>query len=262
VNRSIYSYIVFAFVLAFIGPRAFAAASDNPSCVDVNRSENLTFEGTLAYHIFPGLPNYEDVRKGDRPEPAYILNLSHAICTTGDEAADSIEKVDRIQLLSDDTGRERSLWHDLRTIVGQQVHVEGKSAFAAHTMHHHAPLLVTIETITAGSHPTAGYGTAMTTVEAFYLALEAGNGDEAATFVVPQKRQPGPLSARAISLFYGNLLEPLRLLDVTPVQPDEYRVRYTFVAQGARRCNGTVIVKTTQIEGANLIESIRAVEGC
>jgi hypothetical protein len=41
--------------------------------------------------------------------------------------------------------------------------------------------------------PTEAYGTAMTTVQAFYLALAAGNGDEAARFVIPQKRIEYPI---------------------------------------------------------------------
>jgi hypothetical protein len=88
-----------------------------------------------------------------------------------------------------------------------------------------------ITRITLASSGFEGYGTAMTTVQAFYLALAAGNGDEAAKFVIPQKRSIGPLSAKAISNYYGNVVEPLTLIDVVRLHPDEFRVRYTFVAQ-------------------------------
>ena len=102
----------------------------------------------------------------------------------------------------------------------------------------------------------------MTTVQAFYLALAAGNGDEAAGFVVQQKRAIGPLSASALTGFYSNLVEPLSLIDVVRIRPDEYRVRYTFIARGPRRCDGAAIVRTTQVAGANLIASIKALNGC
>jgi hypothetical protein len=46
--------------------------------------------------------------------------------------------------------------------------------------------------------------------------------------------------------FYGNLVEPLSLIDVVSVRPHEYRVRYTYVAQGRGRCNGEVIVRTNE----------------
>ncbi|MGO9174029.1 MAG: hypothetical protein ACLP7P_18985 [Rhodomicrobium sp.] len=102
----------------------------------------------------------------------------------------------------------------------------------------------------------------MTAVQAFYLALAAGNGEEAASFLIPQKRASGPLSANAITNFYFNLEEPLTLIDVVPVRPDEFRVRYTFAARAAQRCDGVAIVKTTQIGSENLIASIKALNGC
>jgi len=99
-------------------------------------------------------------------------------------------------------------------------------------------------------------------VEAFYRALRGGDGDEAARFVIPRKRRSGPLSARAMSKFYGNLVEPLRLIDVVSIRPHEYRVRYTYVARGRKRCNSEAIVRTIDQNGRNLIESIKALDGC
>jgi hypothetical protein len=42
----------------------------------------------LNYRIFAGPPNYEDVRKGDTPEPIYILTLAEPICASRDEFVD------------------------------------------------------------------------------------------------------------------------------------------------------------------------------
>ena len=122
--------------------------------------------------------------------------------------------------------------------------------------------MLPITRISLASVPTQSYGTAMTTVQAFYAALSAGNGEEAAKFVIPKKRSSGPLSATAISKFYGNLPEPLTLVDVVATRSGEYRVRYRYVASGPRRCDGESIVRTTQVSGSNLIESIKAVSGC
>jgi hypothetical protein len=52
------------------------------------------------------------------------------------------------------------------------------------------------------------------------------------------------------------------VLDITPAGPNEYRVRYTYVAPNTGRCNGESLVRTTKINGMNLIESIRAVGEC
>jgi len=233
------------------------------ACINVQPNGSLTLEGTLTYRIFAGPPNYENVRRGDTPEPSYILKLDRPICVAGDDFIESDVKIDLVQVYPDDTAtRNGQVFKDLQRLVGQRVQVDGKSAFGAHTGHHHAPLLLPITRVVAASDPTDAYGTAMTTVKAFYLALAAGSGSEAARFVIPEKRSFGPLSANAITRFYGDLAEPLSLIDVEPVTADEYRVRYTFVARGLPRCEGVAIVRTRQIRGENLIESIRSQTGC
>jgi hypothetical protein len=241
----------------------FSTTVTYAACVNVNDTVTLTLEGTLTFHIFGGPPYNGGVRLGDTPEPTYILKLDDAICATGDEFVDPNNPIDRIQIFPEFSATEnRDLSNDLRRLVGRRVRVEGRSPFGAQTGHHHAPLLLPIIQIEDASDPTAAYGTAMTTVQAFYLALAAGNGDEAASFVIPEKRVRGPLSANAITSFYRNLEEPLTLIDVVPVRPDQYRVRYTLVARAPRRCDGVAIVQTTLVKGENLIASIKALNGC
>jgi hypothetical protein len=251
-----------AFVATFLVLTSQALPA-GAACLDVHQSGTITFGGILTYHIFAGPPNFEDVRRGDTPEPSYILQLDDPICATGDDFLDPKEKIDRIQVFPDQSGAaSAALQKDLRGLVGRHVTVAGASAFGAHTGHHHAPLLLAITQVTSAADPTDAYGTAMTTVQAFYLALAAGNGEEAARFVVPEKSVSGPLSAAAMTKFYGGLSDPLTLIDVVPVRSDEYRVRYTFVASGAQRCDGAAIVRTASVKGANLIASIKARSGC
>jgi hypothetical protein len=102
----------------------------------------------------------------------------------------------------------------------------------------------------------------MTTVQAFYMALRAGDGVEASRFVIPGKREIGPLSANAITNFYSKLLEPLTLIDISPENSGDYRVRYSYVLSRDKRCDGEAVVRTARINGLNLIESIRALSGC
>ena len=124
----------------------------NAACIDVRQTEPLAFKGTLNYRTFPGPPNYEDVKKGDKPEPAYIIKLDTPICATGDEFLDGKETFDRVQLLMDDSSPAgRTLWQSLRQMDGKRVAVTGKSGFGAQTGHHHAPLLMTVVSITADS---------------------------------------------------------------------------------------------------------------
>jgi hypothetical protein len=257
------SDLPFAPVVSLIGLTFGLASVANTACLDVKQTNVLSFEGTLNYRIFAGPPNYEDVRKGDTPEPTYILTLDEPICASGDEFVDPRDKFSQVQIFPEFSDKAApALSRDLRRWVGKRVVVEGTSPFGAHTGHHHAPLMLPITRISIGSAPTQSYGTAMTTVQAFYAALSAGNGEEAAKFVIPKKRSSGPLSATAISKFYGNLPEPLTLVDVVATRSGEYRARYRYVASGPRRCDGESIVRTTQVSGSNLIESIKAVSGC
>lgn len=107
---------------------------------------------------------------------------------------------------------------------------------------------------------------ANSTVQAFYTALAAGDGDAAARLVIPEKRQSGTFSARAMTRFYGKLAEPLSLIGVETIAPNEFRARYTYSASSSssssRRCDGVAIVRTTNRNGLNLIESIKALNGC
>jgi hypothetical protein len=235
------------------------------ACLDVRQSGSYSFEGFLTFKIFPGSPNFESVERGDNPEPTYILHLDEPICVVGEEDfLDPSVRIADIHVYPDSpepTGRGLSA--DLKRLVNRRVLVTGEKPFAAHTGHHHAPLVLAINSIMgAPGYGREEWGDAKTTVEAFYYALAAGSGDEAARFVIPEKRRSGPLSANAISGFYGNLIEPLHLIEVTKLGRNEYLARYTFVSAANGRCNGTAIVRTVRIGDANLISSIRALNGC
>jgi len=120
------------------------------ACLDVRQSQPLTFKGSLSRPVFPGPPNYEDVKKGDKPERAYIIKLDAPICATGDEFLDSSQTFDTVQLLVDDSANDsRALNASLTQLIGKRVEVTGKSGFGAQTGHHHAPLLVTLVKIAA-----------------------------------------------------------------------------------------------------------------
>jgi hypothetical protein len=134
-----------------------AASPARAACLDVRQSEPLSFAGTLIYQTFAGPPNYEDIRKGDKPEPAYIIKLDAPVCATGDAFLDDKATFDRVQILMDDSSPAgRTLWQGLRPMVGKHVLVTGKSGFGAQTGHHHAPLLVTLVGITPGAAAAGG----------------------------------------------------------------------------------------------------------
>jgi hypothetical protein len=244
--------IVGLFLLFFILPSIAYA-----ECFDVSKGKPDHLRGLLTARIFAGAPGFEDVQKGDTPEPGYVLKLAHPICLTGDaDFADPAYSFDEVQLVpNDDTAAA------MRSLKGGEVFVELEKPMPAMTGHHHRPLVAWVTSISPARTPTEGYGTAATTVEGFYLALAQGDGDAAAAFVVAEKTRKGPFSARALSHFYGNLREPLSLIDVEMKSPTQYLVRYHFVSrQGA--CDGHAIVHTEKRKGRNYISSIKALNGC
>jgi hypothetical protein len=229
------------------------------ACFDVSKSEPHQLTGTLRYIVFPGPPNYEDVRKGDMPEPAYILRIASQICITGDEFADPMTFFSEVHL-----GASANATQKLKSFVNKEVNVTLRDPFGAHTAHHRRPLVASIRDISlaaASRDITDEYGTAASTIRAFYSYLSAGQGYDASMMIVPEKRQSGPFSGENLSRFYGSLQQPLELQDVIQNSNTEFFVRYRF-AMKSKTCNGRAIIQTVVRNGNNLIQSVRALDGC
>lgn len=241
--------------LAFICALATGSAVQ-AGCYDLSRQEPRQLTGMLSYRIFAGPPNYEDVQKGDTPEPGFVLTMDSPICLQGDEAADPALSFSEVQLV--ETELTAGV---LAKYKQQEVTVTLERPMAATTGHHHRPLVAWVTDIAPLQDPTEEYGTAASTVRAFYYALAAGDGETAASFVVSEKRASGPFSAHALTRFYGNLAEPLNLVDLQPSGSGKFRVRYTFKS-GKSRCDGEAIVTTTKHDGADFIKTIKALNGC
>lgn len=227
-------------------------------CTDISRDGPITLSGSLAHREFPSA---EDELAGPRstPESAYILQLAVPKCFFGDEYLGGEVNVAEVQLVvSPDNNAE--LYGHLHERIGRSVSVRGHQAFGAHTSHHHAPLVLIAEEISDALDVSAD--SARQAVEGFYLALAAGDGVAAAQHVIPAKRRTGPLSAAAMSSFYGDLRRPLQLLEVAELGPDRYRASYRFETRNGARCEGTSVVTTTHVGGASLIARIRAENGC
>lgn len=246
-----------AVLAALIASLVFLSAPLNASqCFDISKGRPDYLSGLLIYRIFPGSPNFEDVTNGDTPEPAYILRLDSPICLTGDEFVSDANQVSTVQLSG--TPATEAL---LRSLVGKDVGVRLAEPAGATTAHHHAPLLATVVEVSLSQDTTEEYGTAATTVRAFYYALGQGDGDQAAQYVIPEKRRHGPLSASAITAFYGHLKQPLQLTSIEPQDADKFLARYGFASKSGV-CVGRSVVQTVRRGNRNFISSIRALDGC
>ncbi len=124
----------------------------------------------------------------------------------------------------------------------------------AETGHRHAPLVAAVESVSKAGDAAA------TVVRGFYDALEAGRGDRAAEFVVPERRY-GHFSPAAMTAFYGALPERLQVISLGETGPNTFLVRYRFRSKGGL-CTGRGLVSTVSRDGANYITSIQAPEGC
>jgi len=233
-----------------------AATAAEAGCYDLRKSEPHELTGVLSHRIFAGPPSYEDVQKGDAPEPGYILTLAQPICLEGDEFADPTTPFNEVQLVGTDQSESK-----LAAMKDMTVTATLERPMAAHTGHHHRPLVAWVTDIVSAEDITEEYGTAASTIRAFYYALAAGDGATASNYVVPEKRSKPAFSAGALSAFYGNLSEPLTLIDIKSQGATDYLVRYSFrSASGV--CDGKALVTTTKRKGANFIKSIKALNGC
>jgi hypothetical protein len=122
------------------------------ACVAQTQSTNecISYEpsvvkltGTLVRKTFPGPPNYESVRKGDRSETYWLLELPRPICVDeSKEQRDPAQKdVRRIQLVVNE-----ETYKNQKALVGRRVVATG-TLFGAITGHHHTPVLLQVKTL-------------------------------------------------------------------------------------------------------------------
>jgi hypothetical protein len=77
-----------------------------------------------------------------RPEKAYILTLKSPACLTAYDPAENVKSTRTIHIFS----TEEKVQAQIATLVGKSVLVRGQP-FAAHTAHHHAPIVMDISEI-------------------------------------------------------------------------------------------------------------------
>jgi len=119
------------------------ASAGGQKCLEYGPTVSL--KGTLRSQFFPGPPNYESIRRGDRKETAIILTLVARACTTGNDSQD---------LDVPETGiREMQLvimkdahWRSVRRLMGKRAIVTG-TLFHAFNGHHRSKILVDVASI-------------------------------------------------------------------------------------------------------------------
>lgn len=111
-------------------------------CISVAEDATpVQLSGILSQHVYPGPPGYEDVAQGDTPERTFVVTLPEPVCIDdGGDFADPDTHFDAVQVAANDPRvRQR-----LRRAIGTRVTLSGEG-FAAHTGHHHLPLVVLVD---------------------------------------------------------------------------------------------------------------------
>ncbi|PBB22737.1 hypothetical protein CK227_32920 [Mesorhizobium sp. WSM4308] len=233
-----------------------AASGGQAACYDISKGQPSRLSGDLHRRILPGPPNYKDVQTGDQPEPTYLLELDADICLEGEGFADSASSFREVHVVPVG-GMEGAM----ASLIGRRVTVGIVDRWAPKNANRRAPLMAIVGSIAPEEDITEQPGTAATVVRAFYLALGTGDGKEAARFVVPEKSARGPLSAAALSGFYGGMQAPLKLLGIEAKADDLFFVSYAF-RKGATACSGRAEVTTVNEGGKDYIKGIKALDGC
>jgi hypothetical protein len=105
----------------------------------------VTLSGTLVRKTFPGPPNYKSVKKGDKPETSWFLDLPESVCVNEDKTEPDLNPkqsgIHEIQLVLQPEQYQRH-----KGMVGRQVLATG-TLFGEHTGHYHSPVLLTVRTL-------------------------------------------------------------------------------------------------------------------
>lgn len=129
--------------LLMLGFSSLAVAED---CI--TEGKEITLKGKLAVQTFPGLPNYESIKKGDEPETYWILTTEKSYCGIGHSLDnDKLYRLDRratqFQLVL--TAEQ---YKEKKNLLNKKVIVKG-NMFTAHTGHHHTEMLIELKSMEA-----------------------------------------------------------------------------------------------------------------
>lgn len=109
--------------------------------------QEVTLQGVIRRQVFPGRPNYEDIAKGDEPEPYWILELSTPVDVVGEKDADlniTETGVCSIQLVFGVPGTKS--YADYPNFIGKYVTVTGQ-LFHSFSGHHKTAVLISVRDI-------------------------------------------------------------------------------------------------------------------
>ena len=128
-------------ILAFALLIGLSASASAQQCLEYGPTVSLS--GTMRSKVFPGPPNYESIKRGDRRETAFILSLATPTCTTAGNPANIVDVAETdirdVQLVI----TKPSDWKLVKRLLGKPVVLTG-TLFHSHTGHHRTKVLLTV----------------------------------------------------------------------------------------------------------------------
>ncbi len=116
-------------------------------CLKYER-EKISLAGVITERVFPGPPNYENIRKGDAPETAWILHLDTPVCVVPIDPKDDIDEPE-----SNVTDMHLIIYGSYKkyeALPGKRVIVSGTLTHSI-SGHHRTRVLIEVEDIKPGA---------------------------------------------------------------------------------------------------------------
>jgi hypothetical protein len=127
-------------ILLFVFLLAAQASGLAQKCLSYEPAE-VRLRGRVSRQTFPGPPNYENIKKGDKPETYWVLHLDTPICVAASADNDAESGVTDLQLILSPGELTR-----FKSFVRRRlsVRIVGRLSHAI-TGHHHTPVLLEVK---------------------------------------------------------------------------------------------------------------------
>jgi hypothetical protein len=133
------NYIVAALLIPFFLSSVMAESPGD--CLNYEKV-TVQLTGRIVIRTFPGPPNYESIKEGDKPERPWFLRLSKPICMNADSDGDfnmAEARVSDIHLVL-----HPEHFRKLRTIMKKGPVTLSGTLFHSFNAQHHAPVLMRV----------------------------------------------------------------------------------------------------------------------
>ena len=112
--------------------------------------QKVQLEGILYQKSFPGPPNYEDIKKGDKEEIFWLIKTTEVFCVndTKDNWAGKLVNQSEVQLVIMEPVFD--LYETKKSLLGQKVIVNG-TLFPQMSGHHKTEVLITVKSLEKAS---------------------------------------------------------------------------------------------------------------